>query len=58
MRATCIEWQLIMIRDLALSRKVRLRKADQVGGSGILKELEPGLELTVKDLAALMIHDH
>ncbi|HIC95160.1 TPA: hypothetical protein EYP12_00860 [Candidatus Bipolaricaulota bacterium] len=47
-----------MIRDLALSRKVRLRKADQVGGSGILKELEPGLELTVKDLAALMMHDH
>ena len=32
-----------------------LKADDQVGGSGILKDLTPGLVLTVKDLATLMI---
>lgn len=38
-----------------LSDKVRLRPDDQVGGSGVLAALAPGLRLTVEDLVALMI---
>jgi len=32
-----------------------LAAGDQVGGSGILKDLTPGITLTIKDLATLMI---
>lgn len=38
-----------------LNRRISLTAADIRGGSGILKELEPGLNLTVRDAARLMI---
>jgi beta-lactamase class A len=34
---------------------VTVRAADQVGGSGVLKDLQPGLRLTLHDLATLAI---
>lgn len=45
------------IRDgkLKLSQPVVLTRENQVAGSGVLLELDPGLTLTVKDLIALMI---
>lgn len=38
-----------------LSDRVRLRPDDQVGGSGVLHSLAPGLRLTVEDVVTLMI---
>lgn len=45
------------IRDgkLKLSQPVTLTKANQVAGSGILAQLDPGLTLTLKDTITLMI---
>ena len=40
---------------LSLEEIVTLREADKVPGSGVLKELHEGLELTLRDLAVLMI---
>jgi beta-lactamase class A len=40
---------------LSLSDVVHLKDEDKVGGSGILFELHAGLELTVNDLAVLMM---
>jgi beta-lactamase class A len=40
---------------LTLNTTVRLAAKDVVGGSGVLLELHPGLELTVEDLLRLMI---
>jgi len=40
---------------LSLEDKVRLRKEDQVGGSGVLEQLTPGTEFTIYDLIMLMI---
>lgn len=40
---------------ILLEDKVQLKREDQVGGSGVLKELDPGLVMTVKDVATLMI---
>ncbi|MDI6827975.1 MAG: class A beta-lactamase-related serine hydrolase [Armatimonadota bacterium] len=40
---------------LSLDEKIILRDKDKVQGSGILKELHEGLELTLGDLAVLMI---
>ena len=41
--------------DLFLDAQLPLKERDKVGGSGILKELHAGLELTLLDLAKLMI---
>ncbi len=40
---------------LSLEDKIVLREGDKVPGSGILKELSEGLELTVRDLTELMM---
>ena len=40
---------------LTLNTTVRLAAKDVVGGSGVLLELHPGLELTMEDLLRLMI---
>ena len=39
----------------SLDEKVILREEDKVPGSGILKELSPGLSVTLRDLAELMM---
>ncbi len=41
--------------NLSLSETVLLRDADKIDGSGILKELHPGIEVTIEDLIVLMI---
>jgi beta-lactamase class A len=40
---------------LRLDERLEMRPSDQVGGSGVLKTLMPGLRLTLYDLATLMI---
>lgn len=40
---------------LTLDERLEMKSADIVGGSGVLKELVPGLKPTVYDLAMLMI---
>lgn len=40
---------------LRLDQRVRLKWSDRVPGSGVLQELDPGAEVSVKDLAMLMI---
>jgi beta-lactamase class A len=40
---------------LALDEQVVLRAQDQVPGTGVLKDLQPGLRLTLEDLATLAI---
>lgn len=40
---------------LNLDERVSMQAADQVGGSGLLRDLEPGLRPTLRDLAMLMI---
>jgi beta-lactamase class A len=41
--------------ELALDEEVVLRVGDQVPGTGILKDLRPGLRLTLEDLATLAV---
>ncbi|MFN8471801.1 MAG: serine hydrolase [Anaerolineae bacterium] len=41
--------------DLALTERVELRPEDIVGGSGLLKEFDAGVQLTVKDYLTAMI---
>jgi len=41
--------------ELSLDRRVSLRHADRIGGSGVLKAFEPGVEPTLRDVATLMI---
>lgn len=50
--------ELMFQRDegrLSLDEVFRLREADKVAGSGVLKELHEGLQVTLRDLAVLMI---
>jgi len=41
--------------QLLLSTRIALQRGDQVGGSGILKDVQPDLQLTLQDLATLMV---
>jgi beta-lactamase class A len=41
--------------SLDLDERVPLLPEDQVGGSGVLRDLQPGLQPTLRDLAMLMI---
>jgi len=41
--------------ELAPNRQVVVRAGDQVGGSGVLKDMQPGLRLTLHDVATLAI---
>jgi beta-lactamase class A len=45
----------IHARKLQLSQPLVLTKENQVGGSGILGQLDPGLTLTLKDAITLMV---
>lgn len=40
---------------LALDEEIELRERDMVGGPGVLKDLTPGLHLSLRDTATLMI---
>lgn len=40
---------------ITLDRRVSLTPEDKVLGSGVLRDLQPGLNLTIRDLATLMI---
>ncbi|WP_324715735.1 serine hydrolase [Carboxydochorda subterranea] len=51
----CEVWRQARAGRLSLGDRIRLTAEDQVGGSGVLKDLTPGLELSVRDLAVLMI---
>lgn len=46
---------LLSIDERNLKEKIKVREEDIVGGGGVLDKLHSGLELTVKDLAVLMI---
>lgn len=53
-----IIWELfrkIESKDISLDNEVALQECSKVGGFGILKELHNGLNLSIKDLATLMI---
>ena len=41
--------------ELNLDERVPLQTGDQVGGTGVLKALQPGLEPTLRDLLTLMV---
>lgn len=41
--------------ELSLEECLTIRDADRVGGSGVIKELTAGTELTIRDLATYMI---
>lgn len=41
--------------EVSLDDRVRVLKADKVGGSGLLQSLHDGIEVTMRDLATLMI---
>jgi beta-lactamase class A len=48
-------YEQVRAGKLKLSQPVVLTKENQVGGSGILGQLDPGLSLTLKDTITLMI---
>jgi len=41
--------------QLEPNQRITLKAEDQVGGSGVLKDLQPGLQLTLQDIATLSI---
>lgn len=54
----CILWELFNQANksqLNLEEKIVVKKEDMVGGCGILKEFNEGLELTLKEVATFMI---
>jgi len=46
--------QMCQKKKLRLNSKITFRKNEIVGGAGILKDLDPGLSLTIKDILTLM----
>src|SRR5699024_2088178 len=42
-------------KTITLSKKISLKREDQVGGSGVLQYLAPGTKLTIYDIITLMI---
>lgn len=53
-----IIWELfkkIEAKEIALDNEIILKERNKVGGFGVLKELHEGLNLSIKDLATLMI---
>ncbi|KPK97969.1 MAG: hypothetical protein AMJ95_06555 [Omnitrophica WOR_2 bacterium SM23_72] len=42
---------------LKLERNVKLKSSDKFSGSGILKDMHPGVEFSVEELIGLMIYD-
>lgn len=42
--------------DYTLDDRLMLRRADQIGGSGILRNLSPGLTMSIRDWAFLMMN--
>ncbi|MFC7394529.1 serine hydrolase [Scopulibacillus cellulosilyticus] len=59
--ARCIKIPILitLFRDIEegkvqLDTRIRIKEEDRVTGSGILRELDPGAEVSIKDLAMLM----
>lgn len=53
-----IIWELfkkIESKEIAIDNEIALQECNKVGGFGVLKELHDGLNLSIKDLATLMI---
>lgn len=48
--------QQVEAGDYQLDDPLMLRRADSVGGSGILRYLSPGLQMSIRDWAFLMMH--
>jgi beta-lactamase class A len=47
-------YQMVDAGEIDLSRRVRVEPQHRVPGSGVLQDLDPGLEPTIRDLAILM----
>jgi len=47
-------YQMVDRGEIDLSRRVTIEEDDRVPGSGVLQDLDPGLQPTVRDLAMLM----
>jgi beta-lactamase class A len=47
-------YQMVDRGEIDLSRRVTIEEHDRVPGSGVLQDLDPGLQPTVRDLAMLM----
>lgn len=41
--------------EIDLTERIEITEEDQVPGSGVIQEMDPGISLTIKDLATLMI---
>lgn len=48
-------YQMVDRGEIDLTRRVRIEEHHRVPGSGVLQDLDPGLEPTIRDLAVLMI---
>src|SRR5699024_4805105 len=41
--------------EIDLTERVKITEEDRVPGSGVIQEMDPGIEVTIKDLATMMI---